>query len=113
MAAVANFLTTKAQSVEVLDLSNSCPSNAGQAISSRRRTAIGQPTISVMELHTILLSTCASVLPASSNSEEAQFLLALRATNLRVVELDEKSLELVQGGAGDWKPIRGKGRRGW
>jgi hypothetical protein len=113
MAAVASFLSTKAQSVEVLDLSNSCPSNAGQAISSRRRTAIGQPTISVMELHTILLSTCASVLPASQNPEEAQFLLALRATNLRVVELDEKSLELVQGGAGDWKPIRGKGRRGW
>ncbi|GAA5898921.1 uncharacterized protein JCM6883_003472 [Sporobolomyces salmoneus] len=113
MAAVASFLSTKAQSVEVLDLSNSCPSNAGQTISSRRRTAIGQPTISVMELHTILLSTCASVLPASSNPEEAQFLLALRATNLRVVELDEKSLELVQGGAGDWKPIRGKGRRGW
>ncbi|GAA5869601.1 hypothetical protein JCM16303_000522 [Sporobolomyces ruberrimus] len=113
MAAVASFLSTKAQSVEVLDLSNSCPSTAGSAISSRRRTAIGQPTISVMELHTILLSTCASVLPASSNPEEAQFLLALRATNLRVVELDEKSLELVQGGAGDWKPIRGKGRRGW
>lgn len=113
MASVASFLSTKAQSVEVLDLSNSCPSNAGQAISSRRRTAIGQPTISVMELHTILLATCASVLPASPNPEEAQFLLALRATNLRVVELDEKSLELVQGGAGDWKPIRGKGRRGW
>ncbi|GAA5939645.1 uncharacterized protein JCM15063_005242 [Sporobolomyces koalae] len=113
MAAVASFLSTKAQAVEVLDLSNSCPSTAGQTISSRRRTAIGQPTISVMELHTILLSTCASVLPASSNAEEAQFLLALRATNLRVVELDEKSLELVQGGAGDWKPIRGKGRRGW
>ncbi|GAA6005254.1 hypothetical protein JCM11491_002636 [Sporobolomyces phaffii] len=113
MAAVASFLSTKAQAVEVLDLSNSCPSTAGQTISSRRRTAIGQPTISVMELHTILLSTCASVLPASSNPEEAQFLLALRTTNLRVVELDEKSLELVQGGAGDWKPIRGKGRRGW
>lgn len=113
MSGVASFLTTKAQAVEVLDLSNSCPSNAGQTISSRRRTAIGQPTISVMELHAILLSSCASVLPASAEPEEANFLLALRATNLRVVELDEKSLELVQGGAGDWKPIRGKGRRGW
>lgn len=50
---------------------------------------------------------------SSSNPDEAQLLLALRATNLRVVELDEKSLELVQGGAGDWKPIPGKGRRGW
>ncbi|GAA5911176.1 hypothetical protein JCM5296_003984 [Sporobolomyces johnsonii] len=113
MSAVATFLAARAPSVEVLDLSNSCPSNVGQAISSRRRTTIGQPTISVMELHAVLLSNCASLEVASTNPEEAQLLLALRATNLRVVELDEKSLELVQGGAGDWKPIFGKGRRGW
>ncbi|GAA6062416.1 hypothetical protein JCM10212_006051 [Sporobolomyces blumeae] len=113
MAAVASFLTTRAPAVEILDLSNSCPSTVGTSISSRRRTTIGQPTISVMELHAVLLSQCASVLPASQDPDEAQFLLALRATNLRVVELDEKSLELVQGGAGDWKPIWGKGRRGW
>ncbi|GAA5911227.1 hypothetical protein JCM6882_004068 [Rhodosporidiobolus microsporus] len=113
MQAVATFLCTKAPAVEVLDLSFSCPSNVGQGISSRRRTFIGQPTISIMELHAVLLSQCASVESSSSNPDEAQLLLALRQTNLRVVELDEKSLELVQGGAGDWKPVAGKGRRGW
>ncbi|GAA6033129.1 hypothetical protein JCM8097_002957 [Rhodosporidiobolus ruineniae] len=113
MQAVATFLTTRANGVEVLDLSHSCPSTVGQGISSRRRTTIGQPTISVMELHAVLLAQCASLESSSSNPEEAQLLLALRQTNLRVVELDEKSLEMVQGGAGDWKPIPGKGRRGW
>ncbi|GAA5839369.1 hypothetical protein JCM11251_003961 [Rhodosporidiobolus azoricus] len=113
MQAVSTFLCTKAPAVEVLDLSHSCPSNVGQGISSRRRTFIGQPTISIMELHAVLLGQCASVESSSSNPDEAQLLLALRQTNLRVVELDEKSLELVQGGAGDWKPISGKGRRGW
>lgn len=114
MQAVASFLCDKAPSVEVLDLSYSCPSTVGQGISSRRRVTLGQPTISIMELHAILLSQCASVESSSlTNPEEAQLFLAFRATNLRVVELDEKSLELVQGGAGDWKPIWGKGRRGW
>ncbi|TNY17718.1 hypothetical protein DMC30DRAFT_356710, partial [Rhodotorula diobovata] len=113
MQAVAGFLTNKAPAVEVLDLSHSCPSLVGQGISSRRRVTLGQPTISIMELHAVLLSQCASLESSSSNPDEAQLLLALRATNLRVVELDEKSLELVQGGAGDWKPIPGKGRRGW
>ncbi|GAA5860113.1 hypothetical protein JCM8547_009184 [Rhodosporidiobolus lusitaniae] len=113
MQAVSTFLQTKAPGVEVLDLSHSCPSNVGSGISSRRRTTIGQPTISIMELHAVLLSQCASLESSSGNEEEAQVLLALRNTNLRVVELDEKSLELVQGGAGDWKPIQGKGRRGW
>ncbi|GAA6007303.1 hypothetical protein JCM10207_001578 [Rhodosporidiobolus poonsookiae] len=113
MQAVAAFLVERAPAVEVLDLSFSCPSNVGQGISSRRRTTIGQPTISIMELHAVLLAECASVESSSSNPEEAQLLLALRQTNLRVVELDEKSLELIQGGAGDWKPIPGKGRRGW
>lgn len=113
MQGVATFLCDKAQGVEVLDLSYSCPSTVGQGISSRRRVTLGQPTISIMELHAILLSQCASLESSSSSAEEAQLLLAFRATNLRVVELDEKSLELVQGGAGDWKPIWGKGRRGW
>ncbi|GAA5945282.1 hypothetical protein JCM3775_007421 [Rhodotorula graminis] len=113
MQAVAGFLANKAPGVEVLDLSHSCPSLVGQGISSRRRVTLGQPTISIMELHAVLLSQCASLESSSSNPDEAQLLLALRATNLRVVELDEKSLELVQGGAGDWKPIPGKGRRGW
>ncbi|BGP42401.1 hypothetical protein JCM10450v2_006495 [Rhodotorula kratochvilovae] len=113
MQAVASFLGHKAPGVEVLDLSHSCPSLVGQGISSRRRVTLGQPTISIMELHAVLLSQCASLESSSANAEEAQLLLALRATNLRVVELDEKSLELIQGGAGDWKPIPGKGRRGW
>ncbi|GAA5989804.1 hypothetical protein JCM11641_003370 [Rhodosporidiobolus odoratus] len=113
MQAVSTFLCDKAPSVEILDLSHSCPSTVGSGISSRRRTFIGAPTISIMELHAVLLSQCASLESASENEEEAQLMLALRRTNLRVVELDEKSLELVQGGAGEWKALPGKGRRGW
>lgn len=113
MHAVSTFLCTKANAVEVLDLSHSCPSLVGQGISSRRRVTLGPPSMSIMELHAVLLSQCASLESSSPNPEEAQLLLALRQTNLRIVELDEKSLELVQGGAGDWKPVWGKGRRGW
>ncbi|KAJ8292631.1 hypothetical protein OF846_004393 [Rhodotorula toruloides] len=113
MHAVSTFLCTKANAVEILDLSHSCPSLVGQSISSRRRVTLGPPSMSIMELHAVLLSQCASLESSSPNPEEAQLLLALRQTNLRIVELDEKSLELVQGGAGDWKPVWGKGRRGW
>lgn len=116
MRGVAQFLVEKAPGVEVLDLSNSAPA-AVQALApssaSRRRVTNSAPTLSVMELHMILLKTCASVDASHPDPESAQVLLALRATHLRVVELDEKTLEALQGGAGDWKPIWGKGRRGW
>ncbi|KAK4047317.1 hypothetical protein OIV83_005495 [Microbotryomycetes sp. JL201] len=117
MQGVTSFLINKAPGVEVLDLSNAAPgppmAMAPSSAARRRTMTSGPPTLSIMELHNVLLKTCASVNHSSSNPEEAEILLALRATNLRVVELDEKTLEILQGGAGDWKPIWGKGRRGW
>jgi hypothetical protein len=115
---VATFLETKAPGVEILDLSNSAPAapavlgNLASASRARRSTTT-QPALSIMELHTVLLRRVASVDTSSYDPDEATVLLALRSTNLRVVELDEKALEAVQGGAGDWRPIWGKGRRGW
>lgn len=116
MRGVASFLELKAPSVEVLDLSNSCPAAAMPMLQrslSRRGTNTRAPALSIMELHTVLLRSTASVDQSSYDAEEAEVMLALRATNLRVVELDDKALEAVQGGAGDWRPIWGKGRRGW
>ncbi|KAK4055365.1 hypothetical protein OIO90_003203 [Microbotryomycetes sp. JL221] len=117
MKGVTQFLVDKAPGVEVLDLSNAVPgpplAMAPSSAARRRTMTQGQPTLSIMELHNTLLKTCATVDHSSRIPEEAEVLLALRATHLRVVELDEKTLEMLQGGAGDWKPIWGKGRRGW
>lgn len=114
LAGVAEFLETKAAGVEVLDLSNSCPPAFVPRVSTRRGAGVGgPPTLSIMELHTVLLGRVASVNPSSVDEEEAKRVVGGRKTNLRVVELDQKALEAVQGGAGDWRAIWGKGRRGW
>jgi hypothetical protein len=112
---VAAFLLSKAPSVEILDLSNSCPPAVVVPVNAARRTGInnGAPGLSIMELHQVLLARVASVNPSSGVEWEARHATGMRGTNLRVVELDGKSLEGVQGGAGDWKAIWGKGRRGW
>lgn len=113
---VANFLVYKAPGVEILDLCNSAPSAmqvSAPSSAARRRTTNATPSISIMELHGVLLKQCASVDASRWEPEEAEVMLALRKTNLRVVELDEKTLDALQGGAGDWKVIWGKGRRGW
>lgn len=109
---VAKFLEEKAPGVEILDLSNSCPPPIVPLVGTQRR-GIASTSLSIMELHTQLLGRVASVRESSSDPQEAIELLVRRSTNLRVVELDTKALEGVQGGAGDWKPIWGKGRRGW
>lgn len=116
MRGVANLLIYKTPGVEVLDLSNSAPSAvqvSAPASAARRRTTNASPSLSIMELHGVLLKSCASVDASRFEAEEAEVMLAMRKTNLRVVELDQKTLEGLQGGAGDWKPIWGKGRRGW
>ncbi|SCV70306.1 BQ2448_1700 [Microbotryum intermedium] len=115
MRGVAQFLIEKAPGVEVLDLSNAVPGAQIVAPSSaQRRATLSTPTLSIFELHTVLLQTVASVsVNLDETDDNCQILLALRKTNLRVVELDEKALDAVQGGAGNWKPIWGKGRRGW
>ena len=108
---VASLLVDKAPGVEILILSGSCRPTGVPAAPGRRATDSAK--LSVMELHVALLGRVASVNPSSSNPIEAGWDLVRRRTNLRVVELDDKTLEGVQGGAGDWRVIWGKGRRGW
>lgn len=111
---VAQFLIDKAPGVEILTLSGSCPLPLPTlAPNAARRSTMDGPTLSVMELHMALLATVASITPSSEDPVEAERELKRRKTNLRVVELDEKTLEGVRGGAGDWKVVWGKGRRGW
>jgi len=117
LGAVAELLVMKANKVEVVDLSFSCPAPPGQAglisANRRRQTLMGAEGMSIMGLHQTLLSRCSSLNPLPDDKALAAAALARLPTNLRVVELDEKTLEAVQGGAGDWKPIAGKGRRSW
>ncbi len=117
LAAVAELLVNKANKVEIVDLSFSCPAPPGQAglisANRRRQTLMGAEGMSIMGLHQTLLSRCSSLNPLPDDKALATAALRRLPTNLRVVELDEKTVEAVQGGAGDWKPIAGKGRRSW
>jgi hypothetical protein len=97
---VAGFLESKAARVEVLDLSASCTSFAGPA--ARGRTV--DSLVNIVDLHSNLINRVATTDPAK---------FASRKTRLRVIELDERTLEAIQAGAGDWKVIWGRGRRGW
>lgn len=115
---VATLLLDKTPGVEVLTLSGSCPPPPTPALmfptsGGRRTTTTIGPNLSVMELHIALLGRVASINPSSGDPIQASRDLEGRRTNLRVVELDDKTLGAVQGGAGDWKVIWGKGRRGW
>ncbi|KAM0749673.1 hypothetical protein T439DRAFT_326551 [Meredithblackwellia eburnea MCA 4105] len=111
--AVATLLEDRVPGVEVLDLTGSCLFLAGPGAAALGRRMGTGTNVSIMELHGMLLGKVASV----EKSGEDEFLeeekVAKRKTNLRVVELGQKALEGVQGGAGDWKVIWGKGRRGW
>ncbi|KAI5476339.1 hypothetical protein MNV49_007852 [Pseudohyphozyma bogoriensis] len=111
---VAKLLSEKCRNVEVIDLSHSCPAAGLRIASAQRRATFGTSGLSIMELHTHLLSKVASLTPSGVLSpEEAEERTRERKTLLRVVELDEKALEGIQGGAGDWKVVWGRGRRGW
>jgi hypothetical protein len=118
---VSNFLASKAARVEVLDLSSSCASFVAPA--ARGRTV--ESLVNIVELHSNLINRVATTDPSK---------FASRKTRLRVLELDERTLEALQAGVGDWKVcsppfslsfrkprlkatgdqvIWGRGRRGW
>ncbi|KAI7960159.1 hypothetical protein MJO29_005227 [Puccinia striiformis f. sp. tritici] len=95
---IRSLLKEKMNSVEVLDISSSC-------LSARQREArVGQAAspISAGKLHAELINPVTSFCPGGR-----------RVTNLRVIELDDASLQAIRGGAGGWKAAFGKGRRGW
>ncbi|KAA1084117.1 hypothetical protein PGT21_017968 [Puccinia graminis f. sp. tritici] len=92
------LLKEKMNSVEILDISSSCLS------ARQRETRFGQTTcaISTAKLHTELISPVTRLGPGGR-----------RVSNLRVIELDDASLQAIRGGAGGWKAAFGKGQRGW
>ncbi|PLW18772.1 hypothetical protein PCANC_10920 [Puccinia coronata f. sp. avenae] len=95
---IAFLLKEKMKSVEILDISSSCLS------ARQRETRFGQTVsaISVGKLHTELISPVTCMGPGGK-----------RVSNLRVIELEDSSLQAIRGGAGGWKAAFGKGRRGW
>jgi len=92
------LLEEKMKSVEVLDISSSCLS------ARQRETRFGQAvsSISAGKLHSELITPVTHIDPEGR-----------RASNLRVIELEDASLQAIRGGAGGWKAAFGKGRRGW
>jgi hypothetical protein len=99
---VAAFLESKAPNVQVLDLTASCsvpiPTQPASATFRSRGGGGGgggsESLMSIVDLHTYLIARVATTDPAK---------FASRRTHLRVIELDERSLEAIQAGAGDWK----------
>jgi len=143
ITSVATYLRDKAPGVEVLDLSNSCSRpqdvttaliptapplrlglntgpGGGIGMGNQRRTP-QDPSLNVMSLHQDFINQIAiptarplsSYSPGYQGGEWDETSLAGRLTNLRVLELDQRTLNALQGGAGDWKIIKGKGRRSW
>lgn len=91
---VASFLEHKASTIECLDLSRSCaPLNQPQA-GLRRST--GVPHLDPLALHFHLLNHLA---PYDIDDLNA------RSIRLRVIELEERTLQGLGAGVGSWKPI--------
>ncbi|KNZ62689.1 hypothetical protein VP01_1236g5 [Puccinia sorghi] len=70
----------------------------------QRETRFGQAvsSISAGKLHSELIT------PVTRMDPEGR-----RVSNLRVIELEDASLQAIRGGASGWKAAFGKGRRGW
>lgn len=98
LTTVQYLLKQKMRSVEVLDISMSCWSARHRVIS------FGDPcyAISVGKLHGDLIN---QVMCLDQHGN--------RVSNLRVIELDDASLEVIRGGANGWKVAYGKRHRGW
>ena len=116
LGGLSSFLLEKAPGVEVLDLAGSCESSRSTLRPGQRSL----PPLSITDLHTNLIDVIARPTPffassSSSSSPSPSNLLLLdgRKTALRVIELDEATLNAIQGGAIGWKVTWGKGQRGW
>lgn len=104
--AIANFLRTKADKVEVLTLISTSPDlgyGSGQGISHRQAS---------LALHSKIIRPL-STPPFSFSLASPTGLSGKAPTNLRVVELAAPMLSGLGGGAGTWRIIRSKGGRGW
>ncbi|RPD61088.1 hypothetical protein L226DRAFT_507836 [Lentinus tigrinus ALCF2SS1-7] len=104
LTAIVQFLTEKANKVEVLTLVTSTPElGYGDAVVSARQATIALHTQLVRPLCTPPFSFS---LTSKPKTEEPP-------TRLRVIELAPPLLTGLGAGAGTWRIIRSKGGRGW
>ena len=104
--AIAQFLRTKADKVEVLTLISTSPDlgyGPGTGISPRQAS---------LALHSKIVRPL-STPPFSFSLTSSTGLAGKAPTNLRVVELAAPLLSGLGGGAGTWRIVRSKGGRGW
>ena len=104
--AIAKFLMTKADKVEVLTLISTSPDlgyGAGAGTSLRQAS---------LALHSKIIRPLSNP-PFSFCLTSPTGLTGKAPTNLRVVELAAPMLSGLGGGAGAWRVIRSKGGRGW
>ena len=104
LTAIAQFLTEKASSVEVLTLVTSTPElGYGNPVVSARQATIA--------LHAQLVRPLCT--PPFSFSLTSKPKVEEPPTRLRVIELAPPLLSSLGAGAGTWRIIRSKGGRGW
>lgn len=107
LSAVAEFIKSKAPGCEIVDLALSTPELAViPGVSSTVRSA-------VLTLQTSFIKVLTNPpfhfsLTSPSPVEESP-----PPTAIRVIELGAEMLNALQGGAGSWRVIRSRGRRGW
>ncbi|KAI0360146.1 hypothetical protein OH77DRAFT_1394191 [Trametes cingulata] len=104
LGAVAEFLTTKANNVEILTLVTSTPElGYGDPVVTSRQATIN--------LHTQLIRPLCT--PPFSFSLSSKPKVEDPPTRLRVIELAPPLLTSLGAGAGTWRIVRSKGGRGW
>ena len=104
--AIAKFLRTKADKVEVLTLVSTSPDlgyGPGAGVNYRQASLV---------LHSKIIRPL-STPPFSFSLTSSSETTAKAPTNLRVVELAAPMLSGLGVGAGSWRTIRSKGGRGW
>ncbi|GAA94129.1 uncharacterized protein L969DRAFT_102433 [Mixia osmundae IAM 14324] len=124
---VTDFLRGKASNVEILDVRGSflgAPvnllgaragtmpvSNLGRTESPSRipRT---RPSLDVMALHSKLIFPLCQTLGTFTKEDDSRTYVR-RVSHLRCVELDDTTLEDIQGGAFGFAVVNGRGKRGW
>ena len=108
LPAVAQFLEKSAPNVEVLDLTNSC---TGPVVVGRPNTFIRPIDLHGQLIGPIAMPDPPPLIPIPGVTPPLD--LTGRKTKLRVLELNESTLEKLAGGAANWHVIWGNGRRGW
>ncbi|TIC04783.1 hypothetical protein E3Q17_00205 [Wallemia mellicola] len=107
LSAVADFIKNKAPGCEIVDLALSTPELAViPGVSSTVRSAV--LTFQNKFIKVLTNPPFRFSLTSPTPVEESP-----PPTAVRVVELGSEMLNALQGGAGNWRVIRSRGRRGW